>query len=91
MLILGDIRKIDDINQALKHCRNLDGKNRLDVLVNCAGVANAFAIYNFNSKKPQRLKDFLDLVEINIQGTFNVICQSIPLLANTSNNNSNGK
>lgn len=74
----------------MKQCQDLNGKNRLDVLVNCAGVANAFAIYNFNSNKPQRMKDFLDLVEINIHGTFKVICQSLPLLVNKSTN-ANGK
>lgn len=33
------------------------------------------------SNKPQRLKDFTDLVEINIVGTFNAIRMAVPLLA----------
>lgn len=78
----GDIRREEDIQEALKQIQNReDGENHLDVLVNCAGVANAFKIYNFITKKPQRLEDFLDLVKINIYGTFNVIRLSIPLLA----------
>lgn len=44
-------------------------------------MANAFKIYNFVSDKPQRMKDFLDLVDINIVGTFNVIRLALPLLA----------
>ncbi|OTF82791.1 3-hydroxyacyl-CoA dehydrogenase-like protein [Euroglyphus maynei] len=81
--IKGDIRKEADIMEALKLCQDSnDGQQRLNILVNCAGVANAFKLYNFNSQKPQRLQDFLDLVEINIYGTFNVIRLSIPLLAN---------
>lgn len=69
--------------EALKLCQDSnDGQQRLNILVNCAGVANAFKLYNFNSQKPQRLRDFLDLVDINIYGTFNVIRLAIPLLAN---------
>lgn len=78
---LGDIRKDDDINTALSKCTDIEGKPKLNVLVNCAGVANAFKIYNFVSNKPQRLKDFIDLVDINIIGTFNVIRLAVSLLA----------
>lgn len=79
--IVGDIRKEEDINSALSKCTDADGKSKLNVLVNCAGVANAFKIYNFVSNKPQRLKDFTDLVEINIVGTFNASRLAVPLLA----------
>ncbi len=55
--------------------------NKLDALVNCAGVANAFKIYNFETKRPQRLEDFIDLVSINICGTFNTIRLAVELIA----------
>lgn len=80
---LGDIRKDGDIERALEQCKDVEsGESRLNVLVNCAGVANAFKLYNFVSGKPHRLKDFQDVVDINILGTFNVVRLSIPLLAN---------
>ena len=84
----GDIRKDEDINTALGKCTDEQGKPKLNVLVNCAGVANAFKIYNFVSQKPQRLKDFTDLVDINIVGTFNVIRLAVPLLAENPANES---
>ena len=86
--LTGDIRKEEDINSALAKCTDEQGKPKLNVLVNCAGVANAFKIYNFVSNKPQRLKDFVDLVDINIFGTFNVIRLAVPLLAENPVNES---
>ena len=88
ILISGDIRKDDDINEALSKCTDSEGKPKLNALVNCAGVANAFKIYNFVSDKPQRMKDFADLVDINIVGTFNVIRLAVPLLAENPTNES---
>lgn len=85
---LGDIRNDDDINSALKLCTNETGDPQLNVLVNCAGVANAFKIYNFINKKPHRLQDFSDVVNINIIGTFNVIRLAVPLLAQNPINES---
>lgn len=81
LAIKGDIRKDEDVNQALDKCRDEAGKQRLNLLVNCAGVANAFKVYNFTTNKPQRMTDFMDLININVIGTFNVIRLAVPLLA----------
>lgn len=87
-IFLGDIRKDEDIHSALKLCTDDEGKPKLNVLINCAGVSNAFKTYNFSTNKPQRLQDFRDLTEINIIGTFNVIRLSVPLLAENPTNES---
>lgn len=76
----GDIRNDGDIKNAIECCKSEDNQHKLDVVVNCAGVANAFTIYNFKEKKAQRLSDFQDLVDINIGGTFNVIRLSVESL-----------
>lgn len=67
------------------------GGQRLDTLVNCAGVASAFKIYNFESKRPQRIEDFIDLFEINVFGTFNTIRLSVELMAKNSLNSSGSR
>lgn len=54
--------------------------------MNCAGVGNAFKIYNFSSNKPQRLKDFVDIVDINIIGTFNVIRLAVGIIGQNVKN-----
>ena len=46
---------------------------RLDVAVNCAGIAVAFKTYNFNKKIPHSLEDFIRVLMVNTTGTFNVI------------------
>lgn len=37
---------------------------RLDVLVNCAGRANAYITYNFNTKEPRTLVDFQSILQV---------------------------
>lgn len=37
---------------------------RLDNLVNCAGVAMAFQTYNFTKKKPHKLEDFAEILNV---------------------------
>ena len=78
---LGDIRKEEDIQNALSQCVDNEGKPKLDAVINVAGVANAFKIYNFQTQKPQRLADFQDLLDINVCGTFNVIRLAADLIA----------
>jgi len=46
---------------------------RLDVLVNCAGIAIAFRTYNFNKKRGHNLADFQRVINVNLVGSFNAI------------------
>lgn len=51
-----DVTSEEQIQNALDEIAKKYG--RLDVLVNCAGLSNAFVTYNFNTKKPRTLIDF---------------------------------
>lgn len=37
---------------------------KLNVVVNCAGLSNAFVTYNFLTKKPRSLKDFENVLMV---------------------------
>ncbi|XP_032415386.1 3-hydroxyacyl-CoA dehydrogenase type-2-like, partial [Xiphophorus hellerii] len=46
---------------------------KLDLAVNCAGIAVAVKTYNFKKNAPHSLEDFQHVINVNIAGTFNVI------------------
>nr|QMX41728.1 3-hydroxyacyl-CoA dehydrogenase HCD1 [Dioryctria abietella] len=73
-----DVTSEEDIKKALQ--TTLDKFGRLDVAVNCAGVATASRVYNFKKDQPFNLKDFQRTVEVNLVGTFNVIRLSAGLI-----------
>ncbi|XP_062548400.1 3-hydroxyacyl-CoA dehydrogenase type-2-like [Armigeres subalbatus] len=54
---------------------------RLDVLVNCAGIAFPEKVYDFKKSKPHSLKSFQALLNVNTVGTFNVIRLTAGLMA----------
>ena len=54
--IPADVTSETDIQNVLDEIKNKHGK--LDVLVNCAGMSNAFVTYNFYKKKPTTLEYF---------------------------------
>ncbi|XP_063547642.1 3-hydroxyacyl-CoA dehydrogenase type-2 [Cydia strobilella] len=66
-----DVTSESDVKTALQSTKDRFG--RLDVAVNCAGVASAQRIYNFKKDQPFELKTFQKTVEVNLVGTFNVI------------------
>lgn len=51
-----DVTSETDIQNVITEIGNKYGK--LDVLVNCAGIANAYTTYNFNTKLPRNFDDF---------------------------------
>ncbi|XP_076622493.1 hydroxysteroid 17-beta dehydrogenase 10 [Colletes latitarsis] len=74
----------EDVTNAL----NLTKKHfdKLDVVVNAAGIAVAFKTYNFNKNIPHILADFQKVINVNTVGTFNVIRLSAGLIfENTPN------
>uniref|UniRef100_A0A3Q3FFE9 Hydroxysteroid 17-beta dehydrogenase 10 n=1 Tax=Labrus bergylta TaxID=56723 RepID=A0A3Q3FFE9_9LABR len=60
-----------DVQSAVSLAREKFGK--LDLAVNCAGIAVAFKTYNFKKDLPHSLEDFQRVINVNIAGTFNVI------------------
>ncbi|XP_043585486.1 3-hydroxyacyl-CoA dehydrogenase type-2-like [Bombus pyrosoma] len=68
----------DDVNAALDTIRKKF--NRLDVIVNAAGIACAHKIYNSNTDTSHGIKDFENVLKVNVTGTFNVTRLSVSLM-----------
>ncbi|XP_077451441.1 3-hydroxyacyl-CoA dehydrogenase type-2 [Stigmatopora argus] len=66
-----DVTSEADVRSAVELARQKFG--RLDLAVNCAGVAVAVKTYNFKKDVPHSLEDFQRVINVNIAGTFNVI------------------
>ncbi|XP_078041192.1 hydroxysteroid 17-beta dehydrogenase 10 [Augochlora pura] len=73
-----DVRSEEDVLKALELTKNKFEK--LDVLVNAAGVACAFKVYNFNKSRPHSFEDFERIISVNTIGTFNVIRLAVALM-----------
>ncbi|RVE53335.1 hypothetical protein evm_001905 [Chilo suppressalis] len=73
-----DVTSEQDVKNALQV--TLDKFGRLDVTVNCAGIASAARIYNFKKEQPFDLKTFQKTIEVNLIGTFNVIRLAVGLI-----------
>ncbi|XP_063703532.1 3-hydroxyacyl-CoA dehydrogenase type-2 [Culicoides brevitarsis] len=79
-----DVTSEKDITEALQVAKTKFG--RLDVSVNCAGIAVAVKTYNFNKKLPHKLDDFAKVLTVNTVGTFNVIRLSAGLMGENEPN-----
>ncbi|KAM7405298.1 hypothetical protein PAMP_012571 [Pampus punctatissimus] len=66
-----DVTSEADVQSAVSLAREKFGK--LDLAVNCAGIAVAVKTYNFKKDIPHNLHDFQRVINVNIAGTFNVI------------------
>lgn len=73
-----------DITNALQVAKDKFG--RLDVSVNCAGIAVAVKTYNFNKKVAHSLNDFAKVLTVNTVGTFNVIRLSASVMGENEPN-----
>lgn len=71
--IPGDIKSESDIQNVLDEIKNKHGK--LDILVNCAGLSNAFVTYNFNTAKPRSAEDFESVIMVSYSHLICCICQ----------------
>lgn len=63
--IPADVRKAEDIKQVLDQIEAKYGK--LNTVINCAGIGNAYLIYNFNKNLPRRLDDFTKIIQVRIE------------------------
>ncbi|KAL7643891.1 UNVERIFIED_CONTAM: hypothetical protein RMT77_005900 [Armadillidium vulgare] len=66
-----DVSSEDNVKESLSFCESEFGK--LDVLVNCAGIGIAKKTYNPKRKEIHPLKDFVNVQNVNVIGTFNTI------------------
>lgn len=68
--IKGVVEEEKDVQDGLAAC--MDKFKKLDLVVNCAGVAQAFLFYHAHKDKPFTLEVLKELTLINTIGTFNV-------------------
>ncbi|XP_043916459.1 3-hydroxyacyl-CoA dehydrogenase type-2 [Protopterus annectens] len=66
-----DVTSENDVQNAMALAKEKFG--RLDIAVNCAGIAVAMKTYNMKKDTPHSLEDFQRVISVNIAGTFNVI------------------
>ncbi|XP_052519317.1 3-hydroxyacyl-CoA dehydrogenase type-2 isoform X2 [Budorcas taxicolor] len=66
-----DVTSEKDVQAALTLAREKFG--RVDVAVNCAGIAVASKTYNLKKSQAHTLEDFQRVINVNLMGTFNVI------------------
>lgn len=79
-----DVTSEKDVTNALRIAKEKFGK--LDCVVNCAGTAVAYKVYNFNKDVPHSLEDFTRVVTVNTIGTFNVIRLAVGLIGQNAPN-----
>ncbi|XP_068964340.1 3-hydroxyacyl-CoA dehydrogenase type-2 [Petaurus breviceps papuanus] len=66
-----DVTSEADVQRALTLAREKFG--RVDMAINCAGVAVASKTYNFKNSQAHTLEAFQKVIQVNLIGTFNVI------------------
>ncbi|XP_004407008.1 PREDICTED: 3-hydroxyacyl-CoA dehydrogenase type-2 isoform X3 [Odobenus rosmarus divergens] len=66
-----DVTSEKDVQAALTLAKEKFG--RVDVAVNCAGIAVAIKTYNLKKNQAHSLEDFQRVLNVNLLGTFNVI------------------
>lgn len=64
LYVPADVTSETDVQNLIDEVAKKFGK--LDVLVNCAGRANAYITYNFNTKEPRKLEDFHSILQVNV-------------------------
>ncbi|XP_041982615.1 3-hydroxyacyl-CoA dehydrogenase type-2-like [Aricia agestis] len=84
MVSVGSVTSEDDIKKTLELTKSKFGK--LDALVNCAGYAQTYQVYNFKKDKECTAEDFQKCLEINTFGTFNVIRLACGLIGKNTPN-----
>ncbi|MEV0911038.1 SDR family NAD(P)-dependent oxidoreductase [Streptomyces hokutonensis] len=77
--VCGDVASESDVTQALDVADRL---GCLRIVVNCAGVAHAAKVVS--RKGPHPLQEFMNVVAVNLVGTFNVIRLSVERMITNS-------
>ncbi|CAI4231964.1 unnamed protein product [Auanema sp. JU1783] len=74
-----DVTSEEDVAKAFADVKSKFG--RCDAVVNCAGVAMAFKLYNVNKKKMSDFEMIKKTINVNVIGSFNVIRHGVALMA----------
>ncbi|GFY62346.1 hypothetical protein TNIN_211532 [Trichonephila inaurata madagascariensis] len=77
-----DVREESDVKNAMEVVKS--NFQKLDIVVNCAGISTAFKIYNFLKDRPKHLSDIEKVLQVNTIGTFNVNRLAVEMLANNT-------
>nr|WLO36070.1 17 beta-hydroxysteroid dehydrogenase 10 [Sinonovacula constricta] len=83
-----DVTSVKDVANALDLCKSKFQK--LDNVVNCAGIAIAVRTLHFPTKKPHDLELFNKILLTNVGGSFNVASQAAVLM-NENEGNKDGQ
>lgn len=78
IFVPADVRKEDEVANALAQVKDKYG--RLDALINCAGIAYAFRLYNSNKREVSTLDRYQQTLDVNVIGTINVIRHGVHLM-----------
>lgn len=62
--IPANVTKEDDVQNLMNEIERLHGQ--LNVVVNCAGIANAHPTYNFNKERPRDFADFKKILAVSL-------------------------
>ena len=87
IFVKGDILSENDIQNGINAA--IEKWNKLNVVVNCAGVSNSMLIFNRQKDFPIDMKAVEDTININVCGTFNVIRLASRAITKNKINNSN--
>jgi len=79
-----DVTSEAEVEQALKFFESKF--KRLDVLLNCAGIAITEPIYYIDKNLPHPMESFERVIKVNVTGTFNVCRLACRLLASNTPN-----
>ncbi|XP_042898341.1 3-hydroxyacyl-CoA dehydrogenase type-2 isoform X2 [Parasteatoda tepidariorum] len=79
LFIATDVTCENDVKKALETCS--EKFQKLDLLVNCAGINVLGKTYDFQRNKPHSLEEFTNILQVNTVGTFNVIRLAVGLMA----------
>lgn len=74
----------EDIRKGLEETKKCFG--RLDITVNCAGIAFPEKLYDWKKDEPHSLDSFKQILNVNAVGTFNVIRLAVGLMGKNEPN-----
>ncbi|MFV0499266.1 MAG: 3-oxoacyl-[acyl-carrier-protein] reductase [Bacilli bacterium] len=73
IIVMGDVSKFDDCEQII--AKTIDEFGKIDILINNAGITNDKLVRKMSTK------DFSDVLNINLTGSFNMIKSVYPIMA----------